>query len=144
MKFILTAFIVLLITEVNICRGQLIGGGQDVTYVGHATLSSKPKFYQLIDKVNATKYILDSTRIYIAAIDKTGKKLWKTDPWKDNNLEQYRVARPIIVSFTFQQYPGKSTPKVGKSKEVIWVVYNNTQFGIIDKATGKFTWFGQD
>jgi len=62
----------------------------------------------------------------------------ETDPWKDNKIEVYRVKRPVIVQFYL------ANNKWTDNKEVIGIVYNNTQFAIVNKETGKFTWLGQD
>ena len=107
-------------------------------YITHATLKNNLKNYTLVDSISGTMFVLDSTQIYVTAIDKGGKELWRTDPWKDNKLEEYRVKRPKIILFNF------ANNKWTDNKEVIWIVYNNTQFGILDKSNGKFTWFGQD
>jgi len=107
-------------------------------YVGHATLSTSHKADTLVDNLTSTKFILDTSRIFITAIDANGKQLWKTDPWKDNKLDAYRVKRPILAEFYFVNNLHTN------NQEVIWIIYNNTQFGIVDKRTGKFTWFGQD
>ena len=123
-------FILAFLLCINFCQGQYV--------IGHATLKSNIKNYTLIDTISETKFILDSTQIYVTAVDKNGKQLWQTDPWKDNKIEEYRVKRPIIVLFEFAKN------KWTNNKEVIWIVYNNTQFGIIDKSNGKFTWFGQN
>ena len=117
--------------SINLCLGQ-------TQYIAHATHKNNLKNYTLVDSISGTKFVLDSTQIYITAIDKDGKQLWRTDPCKDNKIEEYRVKRPIIVLFAFRNN------KWTDGKEVIWIVYNNTQFGIIDKSNGKFTWFGQD
>ena len=125
-----------LLLSTNICFGQKV-----VEYIAHGTYENNLKILTLQDFVTKTKFILDSAQITITAVDINGKQLWLTDPWKDNKLKIYRVDRPIIVSF----YLGKagwnsSDPK----KEVIWIGYNNTQFGTLDKCTGKFTFLGQD
>jgi hypothetical protein len=92
----------------------------------------------LVDKFNKTKFTLDSTKIFITAVDSNGKQLWQTDPWKDTKLMTYRVKRPVIVRYELVK------SERTKNKEVIWIVYNNTQFGEIDKRTGKFHCHGQD
>jgi hypothetical protein len=92
----------------------------------------------LIDNLTGSKFYLDTNKIYVYAFDKSGKLLWKTDPWKDNNLMEYRVKRPIIRFFEFEN--NKWTDSV----EVIGIGYNNSQFGYLDKLTGKFTFHGQD
>ena len=102
------------------------------------SLETKNKTLTLVDDLTKTKFILDTTQIEITAIDITGKTLWTTDPRKDGNLETYRIAHPKIVYFKleFDEHTAH--------KEVIKIAYNNSQFGIIDKATGKFTFHGQD
>ena len=158
MKIILAAFAMAFIANVNNCFGQ-----KTVTYVAHVTLSGKPREFTLIDKSNGTKYTLDSTRIFITAINTAGKQLWKTDSWKDSKLDTYRVERPVVARFLFgNYYYGDSIIYVNKwkqkniqakeiqsnrdkyTREVLWVVYNNTQFGILNRATGAFEFHGQD
>lgn len=123
--------ILVFLLNITLCVGQ-------TGYIAHATLKNRIKNFTLIDSISGTKFMLDSTQIYVTAIDKNGKQLWRTDPWKDNQLMEYRVKRPIIVLFNFAK--NEWTDK----KEVIWIVYNNTQFGMIKKSNGKFTWLGQD
>ena len=104
----------------------------------HDTNINGVKKFLLIDSTTKTKFILDSTQIYITAIDSNGKQLWRTDPWKDNKLMVYRIKRPIIVHFRlgYSAWSGKT--------QIIGIRYDNSQFGFIDKLTGKFTWLGQD
>jgi hypothetical protein len=111
---------------------------ESTSYVTKYKLDSKIEDFILIDTTNETNFILDADQIYVTAIDKDGNQLWRTDPYTDNNLMKYRVERPIIVYFYFVN------SKRTNNEEVIWIVYNNTQFGIIDKLTGKFTFYGQD
>jgi hypothetical protein len=107
-------------------------------YVAHYTLDTKHKADTIVDHSTLTKFILDTSRIVITAIDANDKLLWKTDPWEDNKLDTYRVKRPIIARFYF------ANNQWTDNKESIWIIYNNTQFGKVDKKTGKFTWLGQD
>ncbi len=118
------------------CLSSYYCSGQQ--YVGHATLLVKSKTIILPDAATGNKFILDSTRIMITAFNPQGQQLWSTDAWQDNHLETYRVTRPVISYFAL----GKD--KRTKGKEVIWITYNNTQFGFLDKKTGAFTWLGQD
>jgi hypothetical protein len=97
----------------------------------------------LTDSVSGNVYSLDSSHIMITALDKTGKILWKTDPWKDNKIEVYRTNRPVIVDFNIQN-TYRDFGAVPKGTKVLWIVYLNTQFGFLDLATGKFSWLGQD
>jgi hypothetical protein len=128
-KFIKSALFVLAIVLSNSVLGQ---------YVSHYTEKDKIKIDTLLDKKNGDIFIIDKQRIFIKSIDKNGKLLWKTDPTVDNKLEKYRTDRPTIVYFSFGDYQTKS------KKEVIWLTYNNTQFGYLDKADGKFNFQGQD
>ena len=157
MKRGLATFLFAFIVSISFCYGQ------SVTYVAHAALSGQPINFKLVDKTNGTKYILDSARIFITAINSAGKQLWKVDPWKDSKLDAYRVERPVVARLIFGNYfYGDSIIYVNKLKqksvqakeiqnnrdkytrEVIWVVYNNTQFGILNRATGAFEYHGQD
>jgi hypothetical protein len=92
----------------------------------------------LIDNSSGLKFYLDTSMIYVSAFDKHGSLLWKSDPWKDNNLMEYRVKRPKIRYFKL------INNKRTKNEEVIGIGYNNSQFGYLDKLTGKFTFEGQD
>ena len=111
-------------------HGNLIGGSH---------IQLKPHIsYILEDSITGTRFILDSNHINIYALSKIGDTLWKTDPWKDNKLDTYRFTRPVIVYYKF------ANSVRTKNEEVIWIIYINTQFGIIDKKTGKFRFMGQD
>ena len=93
----------------------------------------------LVDKKTGYKFIIDKERIYITAVDKTGKVIWRVDPAVDNKLKEYRVKRPTIVYFAFG-----IDDRTKEKNEVIDIGYNNSQFGFLDKKTGKFTFSGQD
>ncbi|WP_157886867.1 hypothetical protein [Hymenobacter sp. PAMC 26628] len=129
-----------------------ISYGQRTRYIAHAALNGRPETDTLIDKINFTRFILDTTHVFITAFDINGKQLWKTDPWKDNGLKPYRVERPTIARFYFRNFSyennvsGKRKNKRNKveDEEIIWINYNNTQTGVIDKKTGKFSFLGQD
>jgi hypothetical protein len=114
-------------------------------YIGRATINARPQKLTLVDPTNGTRFTLDSSCITITVVSKNGKQLWKTDPWKAEKLEAYRVQRPVIVYFAL----GKSGLADSQSKfrvgqEVIHITYNNTMFGMLNKATGKFFYLGQD
>ncbi|HUI91465.1 MAG TPA: hypothetical protein VLX68_04365 [Chitinivibrionales bacterium] len=123
---------------VLICASANCFADTTYSYIGHATLPVKVIRDTLTDSSTGYKYFLDSAQIIITAIDKKGKVVWRTDPWKDNNIRTYRVKRPVIVNFHFDK------DYSNEKKEVVWIVYNNTQFGGVDKKTGTFTWYGQD
>lgn len=111
---------------------------QTYEYIARATIDKNIDNHILVDSLSGTNFILDSSNIYISAVNLNNDTIWKTDPWKDNSLMEYRVKRPIIARYYL------ANNKWTGDKEVIWIVYNNTQFGIVDKETGKFQWFGQD
>src|ERR1700761_6633183 len=94
--------------------------GQSQTYIAHYIEESHIKNDTLIDKATHVKFILDKSRTLITAFDTNGKQLWKTDPAKDNKLEEYRVKKPTIVYFEF------STNRLD-GKGVIAISYNNSQ-----------------
>lgn len=111
-------------------QGNLVGG----THIKY-----KPgKAITLIDSVSGNRFVLDSLHINVCALNANGDTLWRTDPWKDNKLEVYRTNRPVIVNIYFEKNEWTD------NKEVIWIVYHNTQFGTQNKTTGKFFWMGQD
>ncbi len=41
---------------------------------------------KLVDSTSGNYFVLDSAHITVSAFDRNGKALWKTDPWKDNDL----------------------------------------------------------
>ena len=118
-------------------------GQKMYTYVTHYLEENKIEKRILVDTVNKVKFILDSTQTLIIAVDYNYKKIWSTDPWRDNKLQAYRTKRPIIIYFELmgkEKAPGwEKLPD-----NVIWISYNNSQFGIIDQKTGKFRFLGQD
>jgi hypothetical protein len=99
---------------------------------------SSPYKDTLIDNSSRSRFYLDTALINVYAFDKSGSLLWRTDPWKDNNLMEYRVKRPKIRYFEFKR------DKWTDSIEVIGIGYDNSQFGYLDKLTGRFTFQGQD
>jgi hypothetical protein len=119
-------------------QGNIIGGSHIQTKPG------KPVKIQ--DPATGNSYELDSEHIDITATDKTGKVLWKTDPWKDNKLDPYRMKRPFIVYFKLIDTASSSPAGRYKKglKTVIAIAYMNTQFGYIEPDTGEFHFEGQD
>jgi hypothetical protein len=109
-----------------------ISSGQ---YISHYVEKDRIKIDTLIDKTNGVRFIIDKKRINIKALDKLGKVIWKTDPSIDNKIPEYRVKKPIVVYFAF---------RTKEKREVIVISYSNSQFGYIDKKTGKFHFEGQD
>ena len=115
-----------------------ISYGQTKTYTSHYIAKNRIVKDTLIDKSLGYKFIIDKNRIVISAFDMKGKLIWKTNPAVDNKLEEYKVKIPTIVYFAFD------SDRSQKKSEVIWIAYNNSQFGFLDKKTGKFTFEGQD
>jgi hypothetical protein len=110
----------------------------------HRQSESKSEMFEspykdtLIDKEIGLTFYLDTLMINVYAFDNKGVLIWKTDPWKDNNLMEYRVKRPIIQFFHFENN------RFTDNKEVIGIGYNNSQFGYLNKLTGEFIFEGQD
>ena len=111
---------------------------QNSQYTGAFLSNQSVKSECLFDYLTATEFILDEIHVYITAINSIGDTLWKTDPIVDFGMDYYRVKRPTIVNFCFQNNQRTDF------QEVIWILYNNSQFGTVTKETGVFTFYGQD
>ena len=112
-------------------QGKVIGGTHIKTKPGDSI--------KITDPDTKNYYVLDAPHIYITAYDRNGKKLWKTDPYMDNQMGEYRTKRPVIVDFKFVTENFSST-KV----ETISIVYDNTEFGYENLKTGKYHSLGRD
>jgi hypothetical protein len=116
-------------------NGYVIGGSHIRLKAGEQVI--------LKDSSSARTFILDTSHIFIVALNSQRDTVWKTDPWKDNKLEVYRTKRPRVVDMTIGSNEGWiSSDK--KPENVLWIRYNNTQFGFISLTTGKFHFSGQD
>ena len=119
-------------------------------YIGRSVTPNNVTKYVLTDNNTKTKYVLDSARITISAIDSSGHILWTTDPWKDNELPAYRTNRPTIVTFYTTEKSNKKQNKKNVYGEYygnpkyIAIGYSNSQFGYILKKDGSFKFMGQD
>jgi hypothetical protein len=129
-----------------ICIISLNASGQTYTFdgqgnlIGGSHIRTKPgEPVKLIDSLTNNYFILDSAHIEITAYDKTGNMIWKTNPHKDNALQDYRTKNPFIVNFSFMTDHWCS----GKNK-VISISYINSQFGYLELKTGNFHFCGQD
>lgn len=121
---------------------------QSTTYIATAASSSatikingvphKEPPYILADTVEHINYILNEKKTIVSAINSNNDTLWVTNPVKDSHVEKYRVSTPIIVSISLYKV---DRPDM---KEVIFLAYNNSQFGYIIKKTGEFVFMGQD
>jgi hypothetical protein len=113
----------------------LISHGQ--TYIAHYIERDHIKSDTLTDINTGIKFIVDKERIFVKAIDKNGKQLWKKDPATDDKYSEYRVKRPVIVYFQIVKAPETQA-------NALLVRYNNSQFGCLDEKTGKELSGGQD
>lgn len=119
-------------------------GKAQVSYVAHYSYSDGPKVSKtIVDSQTNNYYVLDSQHIYITAFNKDGIKLWQTDPWKDNGIEEYRTKRPLIVWFQFGLSHREYDQRY-KGHKVIHISYSNSQFGELDLANGHYYFAGQD
>lgn len=94
--------------------------------------------YVLTDSATGVKYVLNRKRNFIAAIDVRGNILWETDPRETADVGEYRVTHPKIIEMGFRYNVE------GLYHDVIFIRYNNSQFGYVVKETGQFVWQGQD
>ena len=131
-------FISLILFTVNLSFSQ------ETRYISQSRLYGEVKNRILIDSISETKFILDSTSVYITAIDSTGKQLWRISPHDqiDKKISFYRFKNPKIVRSYF--WNNRQFVADGKGTDIIWINFENTHAGDIDKLTGKFTFRGQD
>jgi hypothetical protein len=98
---------------------------------------------KLFDSTTGNIFVLDTKHVCISAFDKNGTILWKTDPHKDGNLANYRVANPKIVNFELGWTHECSWCGIPGNSRVIWIEYDNSQIGFLDLSSGKFHFCGQ-
>ena len=120
-------------------NGEVIGGS-----LFNKGKPKKPRKISLFDSLTNNKYVLDKKYIMITAYNNKKKIIWKTDPYLDNRILPYRTNRPRIISFKFGKTPDYYVNKVKSGKTVLWITYNNTQYGFIDLVTGEYYFCGQD
>jgi hypothetical protein len=99
---------------------------------------------RLFEPFSNTQFYLDTACVYVTAMTSKGDTLWRIDPWKDNNLETYKTDRPKIKEFDFYKTTLKIADKfnINKGELIIWIEYDNTQYGIITITNGKFYYLG--
>lgn len=85
------------------------------------------------DSKTGTYFYVESDGRHITAFSSEGTLLWRKNPFEDANLWPYRVSKPIIVSV--EDFP---------ESNILLIRYNSSQFGSLNKATGKFTFGGQN
>jgi hypothetical protein len=117
-------------------HGNVIGGSK-MTATPNESIT-------LIDSVTNNYFVLDASQIFITAFNEKNKKIWKTDPYKDNSICEYRTKRPVIIEYRFGKSPDNFPNYEKEGIKVIWITYNNTQFGFVDLISGKYYWLGQD
>jgi hypothetical protein len=84
------------------------------------------------------KYVLDTSHIYIEAMTQGGKRIWRTDPWKDSKWRLTFAERPIVITFHFKN--DTST----HFRDVLAVNYDNLGGAVIDAKTGSIISIGRD
>ena len=90
-------------------------------------------------------FYLESDGRHISAISPEGKLLWSRNPFVDAKLTPYRLKRPIICYFDFVDPAWwKIHSYLGPADDFISVNFNSSQFGVIKKETGDFTFLGED
>jgi hypothetical protein len=91
---------------------------------------------KLIDTLTNDYFTLDSKHVVVTAFDKEGKILWKTNPYKDNKIEENGAGKIEIIHFDFTVIRSLS----GKVK-FIQIGYNNGNYGFLELKTGTFIFF---
>ena len=78
---------------------------------------------------------------HVVAICPDGKLLWRKDPFIDGGLQPYRMARPTISSIG----PARGVePAVGPVSKFFAIQFTSSQMGVMEIATGRFTFQGQN
>ena len=103
-----------------------------VTYIDASQPFHGAQTYK--DPTSGVIYYVESDGRHVSAIDVDGKILWNVDPFVDAGMKPYRLPNPVIV------YIGKS--KV--NEDSISISFSSSQFGDLDKKTGKFLFRGND
>lgn len=106
--------------------------------------SKDGKTINILDSITNNYYILDSTHTIITAYNKSKQVIWKTDPHKDNSLPEYRHKNPTIKYFKIGKLRKNVNEIYNKDTRVIFISFDNSQFGFLDLKTGKFHFSGQD
>jgi hypothetical protein len=90
-------------------------------------------------------FYIESDGRHISALDPLGKIIWTRDPVADTKMKPYRFAEPQIVWIGEpQEWMVESMARQGKKGEYVAITFNASQFGVVDTATGEFTFQGQD
>lgn len=113
-------------------------------YVAHATLEYRgPVAYS--DRMTETLFYVESDGRHVSAIRFDGQILWTRDPYAEVGLERspYRVKDRKIVSI------GRSDvswlpKKFDRKRLYLSIAFNSTDFGVVDSASGVFTYLGRN
>jgi hypothetical protein len=92
----------------------------------------------ITDPRSHMKYVLDTAHIYIEAVTQDGKRLWRTDPWKDSKWSLTLDERPIVIRFHFKN------DSSSHFRDVLTIGYDNLGGAIIDAKTGKLITIARD
>jgi len=115
-------------------------GAQMTTYLDAPRQFSGPLTYK--DPKSGIVFYVESDGRHVSAINSEGRILWCKDPFAEAKLEFYRTKEPKIVyigalnEWMIKAFMGKG--------EFIAITFNSSQFGVLNVATGEFTFEGQD
>lgn len=94
------------------------------------------------DAATGTIVYVETDGRHVVAFTPDGKILWRKDPFVDAGMQPYREARPTIVSIGSSTRDCRLRPaQVGK---VFCLSFSSSQSGVMDIATGQFTFEGQN
>ena len=114
------------------------GVSADVDYVRKLHLRAAVYPIRVTDRESGIVYEVRNDRRTITATRPTGEVIWTVDPFVDARLKPYRMEHPVIVYF------GPSAGRDNRKGPFLAVTFNSSQFGVLDLATGKFDFAGQD
>jgi hypothetical protein len=112
------------------------------TYLDRTSTLKGPIAYA--DATLKTVFYVESDGRHISAITFDGQVLWTRNPFVDAKLEPYRFAEPQIVRIGPSKGLGPSGWKPDAKATYVGIVFNSTQFGIVNTATGDFAYGGRD
>jgi hypothetical protein len=87
-------------------------------------------------KTGITFYV-ESDRRHVSAVDRSGRLLWRRDPFVEGKLQPYRIERPVIASI------GR-IPVERRKGRYLAIGFDSSQGGIMDFKRGDFTFLGQN
>jgi hypothetical protein len=83
------------------------------------------------------------------ATDRSGRELWREDPFVTAKMKPYRIFVPLIDYVgTFGRgwfsEPREAEACADNGKEAVAIGYSSSQFGCLNARTGRFVFLGQD